>query len=475
MNYIFCNNIKVFIRHLFKFIFFNLVLNLFINLLLTGCQFNSSTNSDINSNSHTNNNYYLSDLDQSVSLSTVPTYTQIYNLYTQQDYTLEKFEHKDYIYSGIHLEQKTGSFINEFEEFTGINNNVYLNTMSITESFPLSWVLSCYANNKAPFITITPSNISNQDDLNLEDDLHGVQQNKDFYNKQVLLDRAKEFGNLNIPMFVNLYPLTTDIFNTLNLSKSNSQDYISFIQTASNYFNVYAPNVSLVWSIDYSRVYSAKDYYAGDNYINWVGLEIYEDINSQNNLEVMFNELDFFYNTFSNSKPIFINLAVSHFGDTSFTYNIGEKVDELNRFYITIPNIYSRLKMINYINLDMFKTSIPTKQNYLITDNKKILQTYTQNIQQDLFAPQFIAFNTSEVITHTKKADVIIYKVDDNFYVPTSSNLTNLFSINIDTSHIVPTIINNKQYFDFEQLLLNSGYLIIVDDINQKITIKQGI
>ncbi len=344
---------------------------------------------------------------------------EVYNVYSQHTYLLEKFEPTSNIYSGIYLEENTGNFIKNFEDPNNIYQNIYLNEMTLEEDFLLSWVLACYSNSKIPFITISPP-----DNLS------------DMYNKSVLLERAKEFGNLNIPIFVNFYPLNP---NTKELIGDNIEDYISFMQTSSNYFNVYAPNVSFIWSVDFKLAYESKEYYAGDSYLNWVGLDIYENLNNNSQLEVMFNELDYFYNLYSNSSPIFINLKISHFGDDSYTYNIADKLNELNRYYVDYIQKYPRLKMINYINQDMFKINKSSSQNYLITDNQEILDLYKYNLSQNNFSKEFISNDSSTYpVSSLKKEEVVAYKHEDKFFKD------NLLSISYDLDDI---LINNSQKY----------------------------
>lgn len=263
----------------------------------------------------------------------------------------------------------------------------------------------------------------------------------------MLLERVKEFGTLNIPIFVNFYPLS---LSTKDLADSTSiQDYISFIQVSSRYFNVYAPNVCFIWSVDYNLAYQSKDYYAGESYVDWVGLDIYQNLNVDNQLERMFNELDYFYNIYSSSSPIFINLKISHFGNTSYTYNITDKISELDRYYNNFIQKYPRLKMLNYINQDLFKansisssnniSSINT-QNYLVTDNQEILNVYKNNLSQNKFSKEFINinYNTSYPISSLKKEEVVAYKLEEDFFKDSSLS---------DQYNLDDIIINNLQKY----------------------------
>lgn len=372
------------------------------------------------------------------------TNMEIYNLYLEDEYELSKFEPISKIYSGIQLEQQNSGFVGSFENFSEVNQNVYLRDMAIDEIFPISWVLGCYSNGKAPFINLLPPN----EDLNI-------------YSEEFIISRAKEFGKLDIPIFLNVYTLSERFLE-------EKEDYISFIQNMKNYFEIYSPNVSIVWCIDQRIAYKSREFYPGDDYIDWVGVDIYEDIDDSNTLNIMFNELDFIYNEFSDKKPIFINLRISHFGNSSYTYNIDAKLKELYRFYNELPYKYPRLKMINYINIDTFNSTLKNKQNYLITDNKQILEKYREILGQDIYSDVFVYLkNAGKTSIENKKLNVLCYKVNNEFFVKTDSLEMLEYNQNFDKFNI------NGQYFNkLDDILTSINYTSLTDEINKNIIIK---
>ncbi len=371
---------------------------------------------------------------------------ELYNIYKNNNYTLKKYEPEQNCYYGVFIEQTEGNFIKEFEEYTSTNPSIYMYSQRLDDSYPLSWVLNCYSNFKTPFITILPP----------EDE-------KDIFNKRFIKNVAKDFGSLQIPMFVSVYPV-----NSYFIDKN--EEYIKFIQDAKTYFDLYAPNVSIVWSIDKDLSYKAKDFYPGDNYVDWVGLDIYEDIDENNKLDIMFKELDFFYNTYATKKPIFLNVAISHFGSTSYNYNIDDKIKELNRYFNHIPNKYKRIKMINYINYDTFKTASVNKQNYLITDNKKILEAYTKALNNDIFLDSVIFADNKREVEQEYKLNCLAYKINDKFYV--DENYFNVNNIELNDIYLQDNIeIDNKKYYNIENVLKHNNMKITVNEKDKKVLI----
>lgn len=373
---------------------------------------------------------------------------QLYNLYINKKYVLNKYEPEQKSYTGVFIEQKEGDFINQFKDFTNTDPSVYMQYLKLTDSYPLSWVLNCYSNLKTPFITILPPD-----------------NEEDFFNKTLIKNLAKDFGNLKIPMFVNVYPANETFLK-------NQSEYIKFLQDAKTYFNIYAPNVAMVWSVDLDFCYDAQSLYPGDNYVDWVGLNVYENIDENKKLNLMFKQFDFLYKNYAYKKPMFINLAISHFGSPSYEYNINDKINELDRFFNKMPNKYKRLKMINYINYDTFKANTKNKQNYLVTDNKKILESYTKLLNSDMFLDTVNFSNTNKEVLDQHKTDSIVYKIDDTFFVDENFLLNNnIESINENISQNIINI-DGKNYYDFKNVLNLMGKQAEIDETNQKIVIQ---
>lgn len=372
---------------------------------------------------------------------------ELYNIYKKDKYILKKYEPEEKAYLGVFLEQTEGNFIEEFESYTKTSPSVYMYSQRLDDSYPLSWVLNCYSNMKTPYITILPP-----------------KEEKNLFNERLIKNVAKDFGNLQIPMFVSIYPVN-------NYFKDKSQQYIKFFQDAKNYFELYAPNVSIVWSIDKDFAYNEKNFYPGDNYVDWVGLDIYENIDENNKLDIMFKELDFFYKNYAYRKPIFLNVAISHFGNTSYNYNINDKINEINRYFNYIPNKYKRIKMINYINYDTFKIPSVNKQNYLITDNKKILESFTKILNSDLFLDSVIFANNEREILQEYKLNCLAYKIDGKFFVDES--YFNINNLSLDETYLKNSlIIDNKKYYSLDDVLKNNNINFNIDEANKKIILN---
>lgn len=376
--------------------------------------------------------------------------TELYNLFLENDaYTLKKYEPTGNSYLGIFLNEKTDNFIKDFETQTNITNTIYLYNLKLGEEFPLSWVLNCYSNYKTPFITISPP-------LNITQT----------YDLEILEKMSKEFGKLNIPMFVNFYPLTEQL-------SVSPQTYKEFFKNAKTFFKINAPNVSFVWSIDSNFAYNLKMYYPGDEYVDWVGINIYEDVLKDDKLNIIFNELDAFYKAFQQTKPIAIsNLAISHFSDKSFNYNIEKKIKELERFYSIIPNKYPRIKMINYINIDNFNIIDNTekKQNYSISDNREILKTYKKLVEDNKFSTAVVLNQENRNFSEKIKTPFLVYKKDNSFFL--EAKAIEYLGYQNSIANFKQYYIDSKTLYSLDELIDNFSLKRVIDDKNKNIILK---
>lgn len=375
--------------------------------------------------------------------------TQMYNLFLENNaYTLKKYEPKENSYLGIFLEENSDDFIKSFERKTNTNHTIYMYNLKLDDDFPISWVLNCYVNYKTPFITIEPP----------EDILKT-------YDTELLEKISKDFGQLDIPIFLNFYPLTEKL-------STNPQTYKQFFKDAKTLFSINAPNVCFIWSIDYKFAYNSKMYYPGDEYTDWVGINIYENILEDNDLQIIFSELDTFYKTFQQVKPIAISsLAISHFSNKSFNYNIDKKIAELERFYSFIPSKYPRIKMINYINYDGFKNKEnENKQNYSITDTKEVLKKYKNLIDNGRFTKTLVLNENNRNSNEKIKTPFIIYKKDESFFLEAETIKSLGYTNSLQT--FKQYYIDNKTLYNLNDILNMFSLEKVVDDKNKNVLIK---
>lgn len=262
--------------------------------------------------------------------------------------------------------------IAEFEKKVKKPHGIYKYNLLLENGFPSNWILECISKMKTPYIVLNPSQDHMLDELKL-------------------ITVAKSFGDISIPIFLDVYP-DVQRYNIL------PDDYKKYYITIRKVFEQYAPNVSFVWSVDINNVYSSPVYYPGDEYVDWVGVSVYQPIykdNDRYNINIWSN-LDFFYNTYNRNKPVMITeFAVSHYSNVDHTYYIQDAKDKIKNFYTTIKDNYPRVKLINY--MDFYGM-----ENYKVTDDETILKTYNESTLDSYFI--------SDVVTESVWTDKQVFK-----------------------------------------------------------------
>lgn len=376
-----------------------------------------------------------------------------YNVYiSSTDYSFNKYEPEEKIYSGIYLNfsENEKNTIDEFEKDVTDANCIYSYYLKLDESFPLNFILACYSKGKTPFVTVLPPENSEY-----------------LFDSNLLLNLAKSLGTLNIPIFVNLY-------ENPHLQNFNSTEYLKFFKNAKSYFKVYAPNVALVWSIDASNSYKISDYYPGDKFVDWVGINIYEVVSDDNKIEKFLTEIDYFYSYFQDKKPIAISsLGISHFSNKTLNYIVEEKTEELVRYFKNVAEKYPRIKLINYLNDANFKLNNNDNiNNFSINDIKKIVNIYISLTKSEFFT-KTLNINTENIsLENLKKLDFLLYLQDDLLLVLENNLDKFINSIKITSLYkdsLEKITISNKDYYNLNPVLEN--YNLNIDKSNKNLVL----
>ena len=163
-----------------------------------------------------------------------------------------------------------------------------------------------------------------------------------------------------------------------------------------------APNVAMVWSPSYVGDQPVADYYPGDEWVDWVGINAYSDAYPIGNPQLpqkdadilnqgkRSNPLDKFreiYDAYSARKPIMVS-------ETGFGWaNRAPYSDEsawaseaLERFYGYLPLVFPRIKAVSYFNVDFtIKPNVPGHSHYVLSGNALMTQAYRRATAPDWY------------------------------------------------------------------------------------------
>jgi hypothetical protein len=332
---------------------------------------------------------------------------EVFTLYVEKEYDLALYEPENGIYLGAYIIDNENNYdIKQFEDLIEINHATYISNMELGDEFPINFVLECIANNKTPNIVLK---VNDSYVGNFTEDIH---------------DLSKEFSQFKVPIFIQFMPLE---------SKYNEDIYLKMYKEARNIFKTNANNVAFVWVTNMQNIFDSIRYYPGDEYVDWVGLDVLDDLvdSSKNDYsDNIYSAIDFLYYTFQDRKPIMLTkFGVSHFSTGEYVYKINEARRELTDVYEKIILYYPRIKSVNYVDYNevTLKQNKDVKQNYSITENTEIAITYKNIALNDIFISEIDMTNTKgENIKGLSKSPFSLYLNGENILISENSLLYNL-------------------------------------------------
>lgn len=120
-----------------------------------------------------------------------------------------------------------------------------------------------------------------------------------------------------------------------------------------------APNVMMLWNVFTMPEYTIEEFYPGDEYVDYVGVNIYNVLYHNDKLEVNsdfedpFQLLDYVYNVYSARKPIVIgDFGATNYNVTDGLHHVDFAIEKITRMYKHIPHLYPRVKFIYYFDVN---------------------------------------------------------------------------------------------------------------------------
>lgn len=230
---------------------------------------------------------------------------------------------------------------------------------------------------------------------------------------------------------------------------ASPDEFKSAFRTIADYVRV-LPNVATVWSAAHTSrwksaewPYTAHDFYPGDEYVDWVGVNAYPNkyFNGQlwSGVE-KFNEICFktgysadpvlmikdIVDTYGNRKPIMISECGSAYRTNGSVGEMHEDwaSDKLREMYAFIPIVYPQVKIMAYFN-----KNISHEYNYYeLTGSPKLSAMYDEMVKNDWFV-QGASSNRAQAFF--KKIDGVI-NTDDKLSLAVYPHLYGADSIIVD-------------------------------------------
>jgi len=281
-------------------------------------------------------------------------------------------------YIGAYIEQDpvVAGDIALFERLVGKEHSSYMRYLGYGESFPTDWVAKVHSHGALPQIAWEPNNGLDE----VQDDvyLHRWAQAAAEAQKPILLRFASEMNGTWMPY------------------SGDPDEYVRKWRLVYHIIKSQAPNVIMVWCPFATPRRTIPLYYPGDEYVDWVGINIYAvlyhdgDI-SQPSPRDPIDDLRYIYNMYGARKPIAIcEYGATHFCTASRQLSSSFAADSIKRMYQAIPKQFPNVVFINWFSVDAASDGL-AYNDYAVTTDEVVLDSYRQAIDAQYFLTQLPA------------------------------------------------------------------------------------
>lgn len=330
--------------------------------------------------------------------------------------------------------------ISKFERNFGKKHAVYVYNINVnTDKSEIEKdILACIKNNSVPYFVV---DIKEKEDFDLSK-----------------FDKLSEcFTMYNHPAIIEIFP---------NYYKSKhgveEYEYTEFFKNCYTLIKSNASNAYVVFPTDTSAPVVSKNVYVGEEYCDAVSINTFTTGSSEYN--EAYKELDYLYNLFK-SKPIVVNVGISHYSANGHRYYMYSAVNELIDFYDKVVDDYTSIFCINYYDLAFKENKISFNENYSISDTTEMKEAYKKAIKNDKLTGKITReATTTKRVKFPYKA---IY-VNDDIYINTKC--INYYEPNLFDNLLK---VDGEQYIElkkFQKYVKNKS--VVVDENKLEIEVK---
>jgi len=303
-------------------------------------------------------------------------------------YAPARYEPVDGCYLGAYILEAVSveGSIPAFERRTGKSHAIYVNEMPLGGTYPVSWVLSCIANGKTPYLIVNRPNSYAPFDLAL------------------LEQTARDAGAFDVPVFIELLPYA-------KAEKYSRAEYLAFFAAARAQFSLDAPNAVLVWCAEEAE--DSQGYYPGHENVDWV------NIKGEPSDEAVAD----FIQAYQRHKPIILTLAISHYSTENNAYDLSGAAQRIAAAYADCP---PRVKVVLYRDVnEMLYADEGVRHDFTVTTEDSLTKAYQSAISGAGFLSGLVA-EARTTVGALMQAVRPGYAVGDTYYIAEESILADL-------------------------------------------------
>lgn len=284
--------------------------------------------------------------------------------------------HGCYIGAYIEMDPVAKDDIPTFETLTSKKHASYFRYVGYGQPFPFQWANSLKAAGATPHIAWEPND--------------GLEAVRDDTYLQGWAQACAHFGE---PIFLRF---ASEMNGDWEAYSGDPDLYIEKWRLVYNALHSVAPNVVMIWCPFATPKSTIPLYYPGDDYVDWVGVNIYSVVFHQGdvNKRAVTNavqHLEFIYNLYAERKPIAVcEYAATHFCKAAEGETVDFAIREMKRVYESIETRFPRVRMINWFSVDAANEGL-AHNDYSLTSNQRVLDTYRTLISSPHFLSQVVS------------------------------------------------------------------------------------
>ena len=260
-----------------------------------------------------------------------------------------------------------------FERLTRKTHTSYMCYLGYGEPFPFKWVQEVLGHGALPQIAWEPNN--GLDEVRDDEYLRGWAQAARRAGGPILLRYASEMNG------------------DWMAYSGDPELYKQKWRLVYGVMHEIAPNVIMVWCPFATPRRTIAEYYPGDSYVDWVGVNIYAVVYNDGDLsrpapDDQLDNLRFIYELYGDRKPIAIcEYATTHFCAASGQPTTDFALRQMRQMYQAVRDQFPSVVFINWFSVDAAADKL-ADNDYAVTTVPEVLAMYRQIISSDYFLAQ---------------------------------------------------------------------------------------
>lgn len=260
----------------------------------------------------------------------------------------------------------------EFESKVGVTHAMYFFYLGYGERLPMDWVRRLGDQGKYVHIAYEPNG-----------GLGEVEDNA--YLRQFAAD-CRDSG---AKIFIRF---ASEMNGPWTKYSGNPSAYREKFRLVAKVMHEVAPNVAMVWCPYTTPEKTIPDYYPGDEWVDWVGVNMYSVTYFNQNLSTPGSHItpremvEFVYNRWAAKKPMMIcEYAATNYSAAENSDVVPFAMSKIRALYQDLPKRFPRVKAINYFSTNALQLDHRKNNDYTITRVEQLTAMYRELVSQPYF------------------------------------------------------------------------------------------